>query len=225
MAQEKILHVEVERQLQALAFEPDRPLIIADADEVLVAFMAGLERYLEANGLFFDWASYALTGNIKRREDEVALEHEDVQQLLLGFFDRHAHELDPVPGAAKALEALAERCQIVVLTNVPSAHREARQRSLSESGMDYPVIANIGSKGPPVRFMADRVQAPIVFLDDIPRNHSSVARDAEKVHRVHFVADPRLARLLGPAEDSHYRSDDWRDAGAYIDRFLAAAGF
>lgn len=216
---------EVLAQLEALDLDNARPLLISDADEVLLAFMAALERYLAAEELYFDWSSFALNGNIRRRADDGEVPWEAVKEHLERFFARHAHEMEPVPGAAAALAALAERAQIVVLSNVPLAQLAARRESLARHGMDYPLVANIGSKGPPVRHLAERVAAPLFFLDDIPRNHSSVARDAARVHRIHLIADRRLAELLGPAEDCHYRAPDWPAARAYIEARLDELGF
>lgn len=217
--------VEVLAQLEALDLDDARPLLISDADEVLLAFMVALERYLEAEALYFDWSSFALSGNIRRRDDDSAVSWEAVKEHLERFFARHAHEMEPVAGAAPALAALAERLQIVVLSNVPLAQLEVRRRSLADHGMDYPLIANIGSKGPPVRYLAERIAAPLFFLDDIPRNHSSVARDAARVHRIHLIADRRLAELLGTAEDCHYRAPDWPAARAFIEARLDELGY
>ncbi|HJM48251.1 MAG TPA: hypothetical protein QGF63_00225 [Alphaproteobacteria bacterium] len=216
---------EVAAQLAALKLDPGRPLIISDADEVLFEFMAGFVAFIEERDCYFDWASFALTGNVRDRESKRALDQDEVHALLQDFFDARAEQLDPVPDAAEALAALAKRAQVVVLSNVPKDSFAARQRSLRNNNMDYPLIANSGMKGPAVRVLAEQVQAPVLFIDDIPHNHTSVARAAERVIRLHFVADPRLARLLEPAEDSHHRADTWPAARAFIENHLAEAGF
>ncbi len=212
-------------QLESLTLDPELPLVISDADEVLFEFMAALEAYLEDNGMYFDWSSFALTGNIRRRADAEVVAREEVRGHLGAFFASRTLELEPVPGASEALDRLSRRAQIVVLSNVPLEQRELRQRSLARHGMDYPVVANIGTKGAAVAELARRVSAPIFFLDDIPNNHTSVAAAAERVHRVHFIAHPRLASLLGPAEDSHYRADDWTAARTYIEARLDELGY
>lgn len=221
----KAIHPDVLAQLDELDLDAATPLVISDADEVLIEFMVALEGYLERNDMFFDWSSFALSGNIRRRDDESPVDHEVVKGHLMTFFAAHAHEMTAVPGAAEALAELSRRVQIVILSNVPLEQREVRIRSLVGHGMDYPVIANIGGKGAPVRYMAERVEAPVFFLDDIPRNHTSVALAAERVLRIHFVADPRLAELLEAAEDSHYRTDDWPSARAIIERELDEQGY
>jgi len=55
-------------QLEALTLDPHRPLIISDADEVLLKFMERVEVYLESIGLWIDLQNFGLTNNIKSRE-------------------------------------------------------------------------------------------------------------------------------------------------------------
>ncbi len=82
--------------------------------------------------------------------------------------------------------------------------------------MDFPLIANIGTKGQVVQHLTERLTCPSFFIDDIPHNHSSVRKHANHVHRLHFIADRRLAGLLGPAEHSHARLESWPDLHDHI---------
>jgi hypothetical protein len=214
------IHTDVGRQLDELSLQAGRPLIVSDADEVLFAFMASLEGYLNRQDLIFDWSSFALTGNIRRRDDNVAIDADEVRGHLATFFARHTEDIDPVDGAARSLAMLSDHAQIVVLSNLPLAQRPARQRALAKHGMDYPLVANIGAKGAAVRALSQRVAAPTVFIDDIPRHHSDVRSVAPEVWCLHFVADRRLARLLAPAEQCDHRADRWDDAAAAILTFL-----
>lgn len=219
------LHEDVLPQIDALRLERGKPLIVSDCDEVLMQFIAGLERYLETEGLWLDLQSFALTGNIKRKDTGEALPASDMPGLIQRFFASSTHSLIPVPGAAKALSALADRAQVVVLTNVPFSEKETRVRNLAAHGMAYPVIANKGLKGGAVKRLAEIVDAPVVFLDDIPHNLASVAAAHAPAHRVHFIADPRLARLLGPSEHGHFHTTDWAKAHDFIAARLEEDGF
>jgi hypothetical protein len=210
---------QVQEQIARLEIRPGQPLIVTDADEVLFAFMAGLETYLIGEGLTFDFSSFAISGNVRTSDGE-ALEREAVRAHLGTFFERHTEELDPVDHAAETLAELSERAQIIVLSNLPLPQREARERALRRHGMDYPLIANEGLKGPAVRHLHELAAAPAIFIDDIPHNHSSVREHAPEVQRLHFVADPRLARLIPRAEDSHHRADTWPEARRIIERHL-----
>jgi hypothetical protein len=219
------VHDDVKQQLTELRLAPDRPLIISDADEVLLQFMAGLEHFLGGKDLYIDLSSFAITGNVKRNSDDTAVSGDEVKELLAAFFVERTEHLPAVPGAAEALEALSGRAQVIVVTNVPLEQREARIRGLRNVGMDYPVIANIGLKGAVIRDISATIKAPVFFLDDIPHNIASVAEHAEHVHRIHFVADPRLAKLIDPAKGCHQRIDDWPTAHAYIEGHLHSKGY
>ncbi|MFQ5783824.1 MAG: hypothetical protein ACE5H8_03250 [Alphaproteobacteria bacterium] len=221
---ESELHAEVARQIAALDIRRHHPLIVSDADEVIVRFMAGFERYLDVRGLYFTWRSYRLDGNILGKADDAALTASDIHALLDDFFAAHTDSLEPVAGAAAALGALSGRAQIVVLSNLPLAYRENRRRWLVHHGIDYPLVVNIGAKGPAVRALAARAAAPTCFIDDSPTHHETVARDAGHVLRLHFTADDRLARLVGPAQASHHRAGDWASARAIIEAEFAALG-
>lgn len=212
----------VRRQIEATPVARDRPLLVCDADEVLLQFLAGLEAFLEERGLYLDLASYALTGNIRERTSGEALAADAVQRLLEAFFVERTGRLEPVPGAAEALAALAGDWQILVLSNVPPGKRQLRAETLARHGMPYPVIANAGLKGPAVALLAAQTRGPVVFVDDIPKNIDSVAELAGHVVRLHFVADPRLARLIGRAGTAHARHDDWPAARAFIAATLDA---
>ncbi len=212
----------VRRQISELRLASDRPLVISDADEVILQFIRALETYLGEQELYLDLKSFALTGNIRRQGDGVALEASAVKSLLGQFFEHRVDTVEAVDGAREALEIISEKAQIVVLSNLPLERREARQKGLRRQGMNYPLVANSGPKGGAVRLLADAVQAPIFFLDDLPGNIKSVAEAASEVIRVHFVADPRLARLLEPAEYCHVRLDNWPAARAYIEAHLGA---
>ena len=215
----------LEAQLADLVLEPGRPIVVSDADEVLFAFMAGFEHYLQLQSFKFHWDSYALLGNIRRLTDGVAVERDEVQRLLASFFAERTEHLEPIPGAAEALAALAKRAQIVILSNVPHGQRQARLKALANNGMPYPLISNEGVKGPAVRALADRVGAPVFFIDDIPRQHSSVRQAVADAFCLHFVGEPRLARLLEKAEHSDHRADIWDEALPVIEARLTAFGY
>lgn len=217
-------HPDLMDQIARLGLEPTRPLVVCDADEVLFSFMAAFERFLHGRGLYYVWRSYALFGNIRRRADGAALEQAEIRELIAAFYVTHIETLEPVPGAATALRALSRRAAILVLTNLPPHHVAARGRALERHGLPYPVLGNTGGKGPAMRCVAGRVRAPVYFVDDSPHHHASVATHAAAVVRIHFVAERRLAGLVAPAAESHYRIDTWYAARAVIEADLARRG-
>jgi len=216
----KLIHEDVRPQLKDLQIDPSRPMLITDADEVLFNFMQGLEGFLEENGMYFDWASFALRGNIRHKENEEPVNSEQIPKLLDQFFADYCHRLPAVSGAAEHLERLSKDMQVIVLSNVPPQYADLRKEGLQKNGMDFPLIANIGSKGEVVEYLTRHLSGPSVFIDDIPHNHSSVKKHADHVERVHYIADERLARLLGPAEHSHVRLESWPDIYVHIQDLL-----
>jgi len=212
-------------QLKQTTVTKELPLLICDADEVLLQFVSALEAFLKDNGYYLDVSSFALTGNIRSQSDDVPANAAQVRDLIGAFFAARTEHIQAVPGAAVALNKIAKRAQIIVVSNIPLAQREARLKGLARQNMPYPVIANSGGKGAVVRRLADQVSAPVIFMDDIPQNISSVAESASHVHRIHFIADPRLAGMLGPATDCHHRIDDWPGATSYIENHLTMNGF
>lgn len=196
--------------------DPTRPLVICDADEVLLRFLAGLERFLERNGCYLDLTSFRIHGNVKHQATHEAVADEAVTQLIADFFASDTRHLEPVEGAAAALKTLSNRAQIIILSNLPETSRDARIENLIEHGMDYPVIAGKGPKGPVVKDLLGDFSQTVVFIDDLPPNLTSVATETPHVKRLHFIADPRLAKLLPPAQDAHRRIDDWPAAAQWI---------
>ncbi len=210
------VHDDVLLQLAELRLDRDRPLLISDADEVIFAFVEGLERHLASNDLYLDLRTFALTGNIRRRSDDVAVDAGDVRQLIHDFFAVGTVDMPLIDDAVECLSALSREAEIVVLTNIPLEQRAKRAEALKNHGLEIPVVANIGRKGPAVAYLAETHKAPVVFMDDIPHNIDSVAEHAPGVHRLHFIGDSRLAKLLEPAEGSNARIDIWPDALAHI---------
>ena len=219
------MEAHVRSQLEALSLDPHRPLIVTDADEVVAYFIAGLERFLHRKEHWLDLKSFAITGNIRRRGSDEASTQAEVKELLNAFFISDTELLDPVEGAAEALDALSARAQIIVLSNVPPEIHGARLRWLQRHGMDYPLIANSGSKGLPLRHLSERIHAPVFFLDDLPPHLDAVAEHASSVRLLHFIADKRLAALVGPARNAHMHTSHWPDARRFIEKELDAHGF
>ncbi|MBL9011208.1 MAG: hypothetical protein JNL56_08525 [Alphaproteobacteria bacterium] len=202
--------------LAAIQLIAGRPLVVCDADEVLLQFLGGLEAYLPSQGLYLDLEGYALTGSIRRAATGEPLVQTDVGALIKAFHETAGLALQPVAGAAAALADLATTAQIVILTNVAQDLAVGRRANLAGHGMDYPVVPNSGLKGPAVSALAARAQAPVFFIDDIPHHHASVAEAAPGTHQIHFVADERLFRMAKASPHAGLFTSDWAEAGAHV---------
>ena len=220
-----IIHPHVTPQLDGIELSPDLPLIICDADEVLFQFAAHLDLYLEQRGMYLDLTGYPGGTGIRRTDDNSMMERAEMPAFIDIFFETETELMAPVPNAAESLAKLSERAQVMVLSNLPIQYREARTRALRKHGMDYPLIANIGLKGAPVRHLEAQVSGPVFFLDDTSQNIESVHEVADDVYLIHFVHDPRIKAKITAATGSHHHTDDWLSAHDYIEQKLSKHGY
>jgi hypothetical protein len=86
--------------------------------------------------------------------------------------------------------------------------------------MEYPVMAGSGPKGNVILPLIADMRAPVVFIDDLPPHHASVASETPHVQRLHFVADTRLASLVPPSPHAHARIDTWPEAAPWISQAI-----
>jgi hypothetical protein len=198
----------------------DRPLLIVDADEVILRFADGFDRFLSERDLFLDLTTYRLHGNVKRKSDRAAVLDVEVTALL-DEFRANLDWLDEVEGATDALRGLMPLMNVVVLSNVNETQAPGRLRNFARHKLFVPLMVNSGLKGPPVKALAARASAPTFFVDDVPQHHASVAETAPGVFRIHLIGDDRLKPLLPPSPHAHLRADNWREADSFIRAKLA----
>jgi len=209
-----------------------RALFVVDVDEVVLQFVAHLERFLAAHGFALLARSFALTGNVVRAGSTSAVSGEEVKGLIDAFFRNEVERQVPVEGALAGLKRLAALGDVVLLTNVPDFAAEARVRHLARLGVGAPVVANHGAKGPALARLAARRRiggederpagAGLYFLDDGP-NHIASARDHVGGARlVHFIDDPRYFRMAPDVGGTWLKTRDWGEVVARIEDDLAA---
>jgi len=196
--------------------DSNRPVLLVDADEVLLRFVESLEFYFPTQGFELRLTSFQLTGNIYHVKTGLIAKPHLTRTLIADFFEACVDKVPAVDGAAEALAALSQYFQIIILSNVPSNCRLRRAKSLASMGMDYPIIANKGDKGPVAKTFAEATSAITVFIDDLPPQHTSVRLNCPASHRVHFVADPRLAKMIAKAPDANVRYDNWHELTPYL---------
>lgn len=195
---------------------------MVDVDEVLAMFMHGFERFLGGHGLEVRIERYALFQNIYRPGEAEHLDVAAGRKLFELFFEADVEDIDPAPGAREALDALARRASIVVLTNAPAHSRAPRSRWLVKHGFDYPFVVGSGPKGLPVAAIAAKTRGRAAFVDDILQNLDSVATEAPAVARFQMVADKRLRPFAFSEPDRHVRIDEWAELGPAIAAAIGA---
>ncbi len=203
-------------QITTLDLDPARPLLLCDVDEVVVHFLRGLEGWLDRNGLWLDPASFALNGNIRRKSDNEPLPGAEIGPALMSFFKQETGRLEAIEGAAASLDSLSRHADIVMLTNLPSQFRQAREANLRSHGIHFPVVTNSGPKGPAIAALAATHTAPVVFIDDNNGYLKSAADHVPHTYLVHFMQDERFGRHVAREDHIHHRTDNWPDAHDHI---------
>jgi hypothetical protein len=200
----------------------NRPLLITDCDEVLLHMVSHFGDWVrETQGCEFAPAGGDFSGALRR--NGVPLAREDVWPLLDGFFQTEMDRQTLVPGALEALDRLGMAADIVVLTNLGHHFNQARAVQLAGHGIVHRVETNQGGKGDPVaRLVAEFAPSVTVFVDDLAHHHSSVAKAAPQVFRLHMIAEPFIANVTPPAPAAHARIDDWDTALGWIEARFAA---
>jgi len=195
-----------------------RPLLISDCDEVLLHMVSHFADWLgEDHDIAFDLSRPDFAGALSDGKTGKPLPTERVWPLLDLFFREQMHRQTLVPGALDALRRIGEVADVVILTNLADEAHAWRVDQLAAHGIEHEVVCNQGGKGPPVRELARRHDAStIVFVDDLPVHHASVAEHAPEVWRLHMIAEPRLAATTSPSPHAHARIDDWPAACEWI---------
>jgi hypothetical protein len=171
----------------------------------------------EDHAIDFDLSRPDFAGALSDRSTGRKLATERVWPLLDEFFREQMHRQTLVPGASDALQRIGEVADVVILTNLVDEAQSWRVDQLAAHGIKHEVICNQGGKGPPVREIARRHDASvIVFVDDLPVHHASVAEHAPEVWRLHMIAEPKLAATTPPAPHAHARIDLWPEACEWI---------
>jgi hypothetical protein len=196
----------------------NRPLLITDCDEVLLHMVSHFDAWLdEAHAIDFAFESGTFAGAMTDKASGEMVAEERVWPLLEQFFREEMHRQTIVPGAVEALGRIAEIADIVILTNLGDEAHPWRVEQLAAHGIAHEVVCNRGGKGIPARKIIERFGATrTAFVDDLPVHHASVAKHAPEVHRLHMIAEPRLAPAIPPAEHAHARIDDWPTATDWL---------
>jgi len=194
-----------------------RPLIVSDCDEVLLHMVAHFRDYLaEEHGVDFHWEGGNFADAMRYRRDGKPLETEEMWRLLNLFFDSEMHRQTPIAGAVAAVEALSERADVVILTNLMDHRLESRTAQLVDHGIHARVFTNQGPKGPALKAIIEEYKpSRAFFIDDIAQHHASVAEEAAHVTRLHLCGEPLVAPFIECAHEAghaHARIDNWAEA-------------
>lgn len=195
----------------------NRPLIISDCDEVLLHMVAHFKDWLEeSQGVSFQLEGHNFSEALRWRANGELLEPAEIWRMLGRFFDTQMDSQLPIAGAVEAINTLAERADVVILTNLVDERRQKRAEQLAAVGIHARVFTNQGPKGPALRAIIEEY-APTraVFIDDLAQHHASVAEISPQVTRLHLCGEPMIAQAIDCAHKAGHaeaRIDQWSDA-------------
>ncbi len=194
-----------------------RPLIISDCDEVLLHMVAPFKSWLETSqGVSFHLEGHNFAEALRWKESGELLAPPDIWRMLRSFFDSEMDSQMPIAGAVEGINTLAEKADVVILTNLTDHHRDARAEQLARVGINARVFTNQGPKGPALKAIIDEY-APVkaLFIDDLAQHHASVAEITPDVTRLHLCGEPMIAHAIDCAHKAghaHSRIDRWDEA-------------
>ena len=194
-----------------------RPLIISDCDEVLLHMVAPFKTWLEdTQGVSFNLEGHNFAQALRWQHSGEVLDPGDIWKMLGRFFDTQMDSQMPIVGAVEGVNTLAEKADIVILTNLVDERRDKRAAQLAAVGINARVFTNQGPKGPALKAIIDEY-APTraLFIDDLAQHHASVAELTPHVTRLHLCGEPMIAHAIDCAHKAghaHSRIDRWDEA-------------
>ena len=205
-----------------------RPLVISDCDEVLLYMVAPFRDWLaEGQGVRFEMVGNDFAGAMKYAETGEAVPPDEIWRLLRGFFDTEMHRQTPIAGAVAAAGALAERGDLVILTNLSDERNEARRIQLASHGINARVFTNHGPKGPALKAIVEEYRpSATYFIDDLPQHHQSARDMLPGITTLHLCGEPLLSPHIACAHAAGHadaRIDNWADALPWLLRRIDTA--
>jgi hypothetical protein len=196
-------------QLKLLSLNKTRPVIISDADEVILHFAHILSDYLQTQGMYVNFVSYALEGNIKYIDNDRPVDSALFGKIIDDYFDNYVEKQPLVENVAAHLKNLSEFCDIIILTNIPHDYANRRRALLMDAGLPYPMISSSGPKGPIMKAIRKMTSQELIFIDDISHHHKSVAKLVPDALRIQFIANRHLNSIEKKSKYCHHRCHDW----------------
>lgn len=194
-----------------------RPLIISDCDEVLLHMVAPFKTWLESSqGVSFRLEGHNFAEALRWQEGGELLAPADIWRMLGRFFDTQMDSQMPIAGAVEGINTLAEKADVVILTNLVDERRDHRAAQLARVGIHARVFTNQGPKGPALKAIIDEYRpSKALFIDDLAQHHASVAEIVPHVTRLHLCGEPMIAHAIDCAHKAghaHSRIDRWDEA-------------
>lgn len=139
-----------------------------------------------------------------------------MNKIMPDFFRSETENLQLISNVKEVLERLSKFMQVVVLTNLPHKDKDKREKALKNNNIEFPVITNSGLKGPAVKKILENKNQKSFFIDDMPMNIDSVAKDSPKTICIHFIQDKRINKLMPAPKSAKIKLANWFDVENFI---------
>lgn len=207
-------------QIERLSLNASKPLLVVDADEVLVLFASHLKTFLQNFGWDLNLKGYRLDNAITNLKDGHIADTATYKKLISDFIRDETIRQPEAAGASKVLKMFKHRANIVILTNVPHSAYEKRVRNLSKLNMEYPIVSNTGSKGPALAKLGKLTSGKCIFIDDNPFQINSSAEYTPNWYRFHFTACSIVKKTMPIATAATHRPKTWNEIANLLDKIL-----
>ena len=199
------------KQISNLNIDPNLPLMIFDADEVLVHFAEPFAAYIKKHDHYLHLTGYRLDNAIKKADTDEVADPDTAKDLVWGFINEETKSQPAAKGAPQALKKLQGYAQIIILSNVPHSVHDDRVANLKSLNMNYPLISNEGMKGPAVKEILKNHKAQSFFIDDNPYQVESVYSDNQQTVCVHFSVCDLVKPYMPKAVGASIEPTSWED--------------
>jgi hypothetical protein len=193
----------------SLNINPNLPLLISDADEVIFDFMESFEEYLLSNSMYFSYKSFKLNGNIYNQETNKPIDSANIPIIISNFFQEYAIKMPLIKEAKSALEKLSKVMNVIILSNIPKNYAADRIQCLKENNMNYAFISNEGPKNIKCLELQKLTNKKVFFIDDLPNQISAVSNYCKNIITIHFLQNKKLLKIIPEVKDSDYNVNNW----------------
>lgn len=208
------------KQIKNLSINAKKPLLIFDADEVLVLFALHFSKFLNKHGWKLNLKGYRLDDAIENIEGHYLADNKTYQRLIDEFIDQETAHQPEAPGASTTLKKFKNLAEIIILTNVPARAYSHRIKNLSDLNMRYPTICNAGLKGPALFELAKLTKNTCIFIDDNPFQIASAAKYTPDIYRFHFTACEIVKKTMPKARGATHRPSSWHEVDKLLKQIL-----
>ncbi|MBT3938509.1 MAG: hypothetical protein HOF44_02230 [Pelagibacterales bacterium] len=193
----------------SLNINPNLPLLISDADEVIFEFMESFEEYLLSNSMYFSYKSFKLNGNIYNQETNKPIDSANISIIISNFFQEYAIKMPLIKGAKNILEKLNKVMNVIILSNIPKNYAADRIQCLKDNNMNYAFISNEGPKNIKCLELQKLTNKKVFFIDDLPNQISAVSNYCKNIITIHFLQNKKLLKIIPEVKDSDYNVNNW----------------